>query len=99
MGFIVKLVLVLAVVAGGVWAWMTFYPMQAGQPVQQQVTVQPPAPPPPPPTAAQTVSASGSSDASLQSDLSTFDAQMKAAQDESASLDSSANDQPVKQTE
>ena len=34
MGFIVKLILVLAVVAGGVWAWMTFHP-GAQQPAQQ----------------------------------------------------------------
>src|SRR5436309_210189 len=98
MGFVVKLVLVLAVVAAGVWGWMTFYPKPA-QPSQQQVAVQPPAPPPTPPTPAESISASGSSDAALQGDLNTVDTQVQGAQDANASVDQSFNDKPVSQTE
>jgi hypothetical protein len=98
MGFIVKLVLVLAVVGAGVWGWMTLHP-SAAQPAQQEVTVQPPAPPPAPPTAAESVSASGSSDAALQGDLNTFDTQVQSAQDADTNTEASFNDQPVKQTE
>jgi|GEM_PF-1835726 len=100
MGFIVKLVLVLAVVAGGVWAWMTFHPAPAAQPVAQEVqTTPPPAPPPPPPGPTDMVSASGSSDADLQGDLGTLDGQVQSAQTDSASVDSSFSDKPVQQTE
>jgi hypothetical protein len=79
---------------------MTFHP-GAQQPAQQQVAVQPPAPPPPapPPTPADSVTASGNSDAALQGDLNTLDTQVQSAQDANASADSSFNDQPVKQTE
>jgi len=100
MGFIVKLVLVLAVVAGGVWAWMTFHQSApAQQPVTQvtEPTTPPPTTPPPAPTDA--VSASGSSNADLQSDLNTLDTQVQSAQDDSASVDNSFNDKPVQQTE
>lgn len=98
MGFVVKLVLVLAVVAGGVWAWMTFHASPA-QPVQQQVVVQPPAPPPPPPTPTETINASGSSDTALQGDLNVVDSQVQSAQDANASAEQSFTDKPVAQTE
>lgn len=98
MGFIVKLILVLAVVAGGVWAWMTFNPMQPA-PQQTEVTVQPPPPPPAPSTPADSISASGSTDAALQSDLTTLDAQVDAAQNANSSVEKSFSDEPIKQTE
>jgi hypothetical protein len=99
MGFIVKLILVLAVVAGGVWAWMTFNPLQSA-PEQAEVTVAPPPPPPPAPsTPGDVISASGSTDAALQGDLSTLDAQVDAAQTANSGVEQSFSDQPVKQTE
>ena len=100
MGFIVKLVLVLAVVAGGVWAWMTFHPSASTQPPVAQVqNAPPPAPSAPPRAPSDAVSASGSSDAALQGNLNTLDGQVQSAQTDSASMDSSFNDKPVQQTE
>jgi hypothetical protein len=99
MGFIAKLVLVIVVVGAGVWGWMSYHPSAPAQPAQQEVAVQPPAPPPPPPTPADSINASGSSDAALQGDLNTLDTQVQSAQDANASVDQSFNDQPVKQTE
>ena len=99
MGFIVKLVLVLAVVAGGVWAWMTFMPSQPAPVAQeaQQETQQPVEQKPQ--TPADIISASGATDALLQSDLQTFDSQVQGAQDDSAAVDQSFNDKPIQQTE
>jgi peptidoglycan hydrolase CwlO-like protein len=99
MGFVVKLVLILAVVAGGVWAWAVFMPKTAPAPVAQQEQVQTPPVEQKPQTPADLISASGSSDASLQADLQSLDAQVESAQSESAGVDQSFNDQPVAQSE
>ena len=98
MGFIVKLVLVLAVAALGVWGWMTFWPA-APAPVQE---VQETAPAPvvqEPKTPGDAITASGSSDASLQADLQTLDAEVRSAENESVAVEESFSDKPVQQTE
>ena len=92
MGFMVKVVLVLAIVAGGVWAWYAWKPsgpMQGNTQVQQQSNAAP----------QNGISVSGSSDAALSADLMTIDSQVQAAQSDSAAADSSFNDKPVQQTE
>lgn len=50
-------------------------------------------------TVTASISASGSSDASLDTDLNAVDAQLKAVNADSAAVDQSLNDKPVAQTE
>ena len=99
MGFVVKLVLVLAVVAAGVWGYMTFMKPapQAVETAQQQqpVTETPKAATPDDGG----ISTRGSTAAALSSDLKTLDAQADSAQSASADMDASATDKPIDQTE
>ena len=101
MGFIVKVVLALAVVAALVWAYMTFM-MPAPAPVQEIAPVveeqtQPEAQQPSVEDGG--ISARGSTDADIASDLEAFDSQVQSAQSASADVDGSFNDQPIQQTE
>jgi hypothetical protein len=97
MGFVVKLVLILAVAVGGVWVWTVFMPKQAQAPVVQQEEVKPLEQKPQ--TPAELISASGSADAALEADLRALDAQLESAQTESAAVEQSFSDKPVEQTE
>lgn len=101
MGFLVKVVLALAVVAAGVWGYMTFMMPTAPAPVQETApVVQEPAPQTQQPTVDDGgISTSGTSDTALDADLQAFDSQVQSAQSASADVDGSFNDQPIQQTE
>ena len=103
MGFIVKVVLVLAVIAGGIWAYFTFMPKAAAPTenaqTQQNQTAQSDTGQPSGQSNTGGISAGASSDTALQGDLKTFDTQVDGAQSESAGVDQSFNDQTVQQTE
>jgi hypothetical protein len=97
MGFIAKLVLMLAVVAGGIWVWMMLAPaMQPAQTAntaetssEQQADQQ---------NAPADAGAGASTDAALESDLTQLDIQLGAAEDASLSAES-FSDQPIEQSE
>jgi hypothetical protein len=100
MGFIVKVFLALAVVAGGAWAYMTFA-LPKPAPIVE-APVEQPAPEPvkpqlPPEDGG--ISTSGSTDEALNADLQILDAQVGAAETASTDAENSLNDKPVAQTE
>ena len=103
MGFVVKLVLALAVVAALVWGYVAFFMKPAPAPVQEtaQQAQEEPVTQTPAPAAPDDggISASGSTDASLNGDLRALDTQVDSAQRASADADASATDRPIEQTE
>lgn len=92
MSLIIKIILPIAIAVAAIWGYLTYVqpepapaayvpPVHEQQPAPQAPAVQ---------TAATQITASGSSDASLDADLSTIDAQLQGAAQSSA--DASAAD-------
>lgn len=100
----ISFLIVFIVLVGGAFYW--YYSMPNGassadvnaQPVAQ-TTGDSSAATAPVNTAAASISASGSSDASFDADLSTVDTQLQSVNTDSAAVDQSFNDKPVAQTE
>lgn len=93
MSLIVKIVIPVIIAVAAIWGYLTYaHPSPAPEAELPPVTQQPAEQTPAAQTPAQQIQASGSSDASLDADLSSIDSQFDAASQSSAAVDAGLGD-------
>jgi cytoskeletal protein RodZ len=104
---VVWIIVAVVIVGGGIWWWMSMSPTataptytnptSAANPTQAPTTAPTSTPTTPPP--ANDVTASGNSNAALESDLSNTDSQMNGFSSDNTNINNGMNDQPVQQSQ